>query len=176
MWRRQDEAKPSFPSGSPAPPASLDAPDSRMRASGPLSPEATCIGGSLKIKGEITGREDLLLDGEVQGTVRVESGKVTVGSQGRVSAQVEADEIVVYGDARGALNGRMRVEVSRSGCVHGDIATMRLCVEEGAVVNGRVEMGRAAQAAAFKARAMAAGATSSGEPSSAPLEVKEPLP
>jgi cytoskeletal protein CcmA (bactofilin family) len=105
-------------------------------------PPAGHLTSTLVIKGEISGRDDLFIDGEVQGKIRLDEGKLTVGPNGRVSADVEAKEIVIRGKVKGNLNGRERVQISQTGCATGDIVTQRILIEDGAEMHGRVEIKR----------------------------------
>jgi cytoskeletal protein CcmA (bactofilin family) len=95
------------------------------------------------IKGEIRGREDLYIDGEVQGTIHLSEGRVTVGPHGKISADVDAREVVVRGKVKGAVRGRERVEIGRTGEIRGDIVTIRIAIEEGAQIHSKVEIARA---------------------------------
>ena len=106
------------------------------------SPPGGIITSSLLIKGDIQGREDLYIDGEVRGTIHLASGRVTVGPHGKISADVNAREIVVQGKVKGALRGCERVEVGRTGEIRGDVTTLRIAVEEGGEVHGKVEITR----------------------------------
>jgi cytoskeletal protein CcmA (bactofilin family) len=106
------------------------------------SPPGGIITSSLLIKGDIQGREDLYIDGEVRGTIHLTSGRVTVGPHGNISADVNAREIVVQGKVKGALRGCDRVEVGRTGEIRGDITALRIAVEEGGEVHGKVEITR----------------------------------
>ena len=126
---------------------------------------------SLIIKGEITGREDFFIDGEVQGTIHLDDGKVTVGPNGRITADVEAREIVVRGKVKGNLHGRDRVQIGRTGRTSGDVVTRFISIEEGAEVHGSIDVTRADEQRASrvtsinpgaeKARAMSAKESSS---------------
>ena len=154
MWRKQDEPKtPSqdvkvstpnevaaaAPAVTPAPVVSAPTPSlSPRQASAP----AGHLTSSLVLKGEITGREDLFIDGEVQGKIRLEDGRVTIGPNGRVIADVQAREIVVRGKVKGNLHGRDRVQVGPTGNATGDIMARLISIEEGAEVHGKVEIVR----------------------------------
>ncbi len=105
-------------------------------------PPAGHLTSTLLIKGEIFGRDDLFIDGEVQGKIRLEQGKLTIGPNGRVTADVDAKEIVIRGQVKGNLNGRERVQISQSGCATGDVVTQRILIEDGAEMHGRVEIKR----------------------------------
>jgi cytoskeletal protein CcmA (bactofilin family) len=91
----------------------------------------------------VRGSEDLYIDGEVQGTIQVTNGRVTVGPHGKITANVDAREILVRGKVTGGLRGRDRVEVGSTGEVNGDIATSRIAIAEGAQIHSKVEIARA---------------------------------
>ena len=143
MWRKQEETKPSSPASdlvvSPAPE------QPRSLAAQPVEPGAAAgsLSKAISIKGEISGREDLFIDGNVQGSVHIAHGNVTVGPNGRVTADIEAHEIVVRGTVKGTLRGEERVHIGRTGQVTGDVVTRHLAVEEGAILSGKVDVVRA---------------------------------
>ena len=84
----------------------------------------------------------MYIDGEVQGTIHLSNGRVTVGPHGKISADVDAREIIVRGKVTGALRGRERVEIGSTGEVRGDIATLRIAIGEGAQIHSKVEIAR----------------------------------
>ena len=94
------------------------------------------------MKGEFSGDADLQVDGEVEGSIRLEESSVNVGTHGRVTASIEAREIIVQGVVRGNMHGRERVLLGRASRVFGDIETDRLIMEEGARFRGKVKMPR----------------------------------
>ncbi len=98
------------------------------------------LGRAVAMKGELSARENVFIDGEFEGQIRVSGAGVTIGANGRVTAEVEADEIVVEGWFDGSLCERQRLLIRRTGHVTGDIETPRLAIENGAVLRGRVEM------------------------------------
>lgn len=108
-----------------------------------VQPSGGIVTSSLVIKGEIRGREDLYIDGEVQGTIHLTDGRVTIGPHGKISADVDAREIIVRGTVKGTVRGRDRVEVGQTGEIRGDIATRRIAIEEGAQIHSKVEITRA---------------------------------
>lgn len=160
MWRKQEEPKAASPSTevsatpavatkgeSPAPvaPAPVPAvspvtPAPSAAQSRPSSTTAGHVSSTLVIKGEITGREDLFIDGDVQGKIRIDEGKVTVGSRGRVTADIVAREILVQGNVKGNLHGRERVQIGQTGCAHGNVVTRRISIDDGAEMHGNVEI------------------------------------
>ena len=100
--------------------------------------EATHIGKSIVIKGEVSGSENVYVDGELEGSVELTEGNLTVGPDGRVSANVQARSIVVHGRVDGNLYGIRRVDLKKSAVVLGDICTPRIAIEEGASLKGSV--------------------------------------
>jgi cytoskeletal protein CcmA (bactofilin family) len=108
-----------------------------------------CIGSSLEIKGIITGKEDLQIDGKVDGPITLQGQKLTIGRTGRVNSEVAAQEVVVYGNITGNLIARDRVEIKKDASVIGDIATARIGIEDGAHFKGRIEIDRAKSGAAM---------------------------
>jgi cytoskeletal protein CcmA (bactofilin family) len=108
-----------------------------------VQPSGGTITSTLLIKGEVRGTEDLYIDGEVQGTIHLTNGRVTVGPHGKIAANVDAREIIVRGKVTGALRGRDRVEIGSTGEVNGDIATSRIAIGEGAQIRSKVEIARA---------------------------------
>ena len=104
------------------------------------------LGASLHVKGEITGHEDLLIDGSVEGLIQLEDRKLTVGASAKVSADVVAREVVVYGSVKGNLRARDRIEIKKDGSVVGDLTTARIMIEDGAYFKGSIEIDKTADA------------------------------
>ena len=102
------------------------------------------IGKSIIIKGELSGDEDLMIEGQVEGKITLPNHQLTVGSHGCVTAEVEAKDVVVTGRIIGTVTATERFEVQASGSIEGDVSAPRVSVEEGATFNGRIEMTRAA--------------------------------
>ncbi len=100
------------------------------------------LGPSLHLKGEITGNEDLHVDGTVEGLISLEDRKLTVGSSAKLTADVLAREIVVYGSVKGNLRARDRIEIKKDGSVVGDLTTARIMIEDGAYFKGAIEIDR----------------------------------
>src|SRR5580698_5758799 len=98
------------------------------------------LGSTLHVKGEITGNEDLLIDGSVEGLVQLEDRKLTVGASAKVTADVIAREVVVYGNVKGNLRARDRIEIKKDGSVGGDLTTARISIEDGAYFTGSIEI------------------------------------
>ena len=150
MWKKED-SKPEGVSSTTAPPAnsassSSSAPASTPSPSGGLpspSPAAACISQGIKIKGEVTGSEDLFVDGVVEGKLSLTTNScLTIGPNGSVKADVVAREVIVRGKIEGKVTGRDRVQLWSTGQVTGEVQTDRLAIEDGAVLRGKVEAGR----------------------------------
>ncbi len=109
------------------------------------------VGPSLHIKGEISGNEDLELHGTVEGTVTLEERKLTVGPTAKVTADLSAREIVIYGSVKGNLRARDRIEIKKDGSVVGDLSTARIMIEDGAYFKGSIEIVREGEAEKTKA-------------------------
>lgn len=114
------------------------------------------IGKSIVFKGELTGEEDLEIEGQVEGNVRLPNNQLTIGPNGRLTAQVIAKSIIVIGRVKGNLAATERIEIQATGVVEGDVKAPRLNVQEGAVLNGGIDMSASAPAAAQTSSASAA--------------------
>lgn len=125
------------------------------------------LGATLHVKGEITGNEDLHIDGTVEGLVQLEDRKLTVGASAKVTADIIAREVVVYGNVKGNLRARDRIEIKKDGSVVGDLTTARIMIEDGAYFKGSIEIDKTGDAgesdskAAFTRNARSTAATSS---------------
>jgi cytoskeletal protein CcmA (bactofilin family) len=98
------------------------------------------IGKTVTIRGEVTGSEDLIVDGRVEGTVSLSESRLTVGPNANVAADLSAKDILVMGQVQGNLVASGRVEL-RAGChVEGDIRALRLAVEDNALFRGKVDL------------------------------------
>src|SRR5437868_940687 len=100
------------------------------------------IGKSVVIKGELSGSEDLYLDGQVEGSIEMAGNRLTIGPNGKVKANVTARSAVVQGRLEGNVRASDRVDLKQSAIVLGDIATQRISIEEGAYFKGGVDIQR----------------------------------
>lgn len=162
MWKKED-AKPQGVteiSTTPAGAAPAGNSNSSTAANAPVSSRAAaCISQGIKIKGEVTGKEDLFVDGNLEGKLDLSGGSVTIGPNGKVKADIQAREIIVRGSVQGKLSGRDRVQLWNTGSVTGEVQTDRLSIEDGAVFRGRVEAGKP-QGKGLDASSAAAGSAS----------------
>jgi cytoskeletal protein CcmA (bactofilin family) len=100
------------------------------------------ISSGIRIKGEISGSEDLYIDGLAEGQFRFTQARVTVGPNGRVQANIEARDIVVEGTVQGNLKASESVRLGGSSQVQGSLITPRISIDDGARLRGKVEMSR----------------------------------
>jgi cytoskeletal protein CcmA (bactofilin family) len=101
---------------------------------------STVIGKSVVIRGDLSGNEDLYLDGDIEGTITLADSQLTVGPNARIRADVSVRDVVVFGHLTGNVQATGRVDLRQSAFVNGDILAGRLSVEESAVLKGRVEL------------------------------------
>jgi len=106
------------------------------------------LGSSLQIKGEITGSEDLQVDGVVDGPISLDGHELVVGSAAQLHSEIHAGEVVVYGKLVGNVHARGRVEITKNGSITGDLACARISIEDGAHFKGRIEIDPARSKAA----------------------------
>ncbi len=101
---------------------------------------STVIGKSVVIRGELSGSEDLYIDGDIEGTITLTENRLTVGPNARVRANIAVRDLVVLGQLTGNVNASGRVDLRQSSSLHGDIVAGRLSIEESAVLKGSVEL------------------------------------
>jgi cytoskeletal protein CcmA (bactofilin family) len=143
MWTKpQSQAEPPAVSpvqgtGSPAVPTSSS---SSARFGSPAARGAARLGAGLQIKGEITGAEDLQIDGKVDGPISLRGHELTVGSTAQLNSEIHSGEVIVYGKVVGNVHASDRVDIKKDGSVIGDISTARISIEDGAHFKGRIEI------------------------------------
>ena len=103
------------------------------------------LGPSLHIKGEISGNEDLLIEGSIEGLVQLDERKLTIGATAKVTADIIAREVVVYGSVKGNLRAKDRIEIKKDGSVNGDLTTARIMIEDGAYFKGSIEIDKSSE-------------------------------
>src|SRR6202167_1210872 len=102
--------------------------------------EQATIGRTLVIKGEISGAEALYIDGRIEGKISLPDNRVTIGRNGSVQANITAREVVVMGKVNGNIDCSDRVDIRSEGSVTGDVSTIRISVEDGAVLKGGIQV------------------------------------
>jgi cytoskeletal protein CcmA (bactofilin family) len=102
--------------------------------------DAAVIGPSIQIKGDLSGEEDLVIQGKVNGTIQLREKSLTVGCQGQVDANVLAHSIIVEGEVKGDLYGSERVSIRKTGNVQGNIVSPKVSLDEGCRFKGSIDM------------------------------------
>lgn len=139
----------------------------------PFRAEAAAhIGKSVLVKGELSGSEDLYLDGEVEGAIDLKNHKLVVGPNGRIRANINAREVVLHGKIEGNITGAERVELKTSCVLTGDITTQRIVIEDGAFFKGVVDLHRDNKTAEPRKSAVA----TNGGNGVSPIAVMSPQP
>jgi len=147
MWRKEDgspQASPDVSSGPVNPNAAGKAASSIPNMSGKAS---ACVSQGIKIKGELTGSEDLFIDGTVDGKIHLVNSVLTVGPNATVKAEIVSRELVVRGRTEGKLTASERIQIWHTARVQGDLKAERISIEEGAEVHGKLEAGKASSSA-----------------------------
>lgn len=107
--------------------------------------DSTHIGKSVTIHGELSGDEDLVFDGTIDGAITLKNSRLTVGANARVKGDLTVGDLVVYGVVEGNVRADGRIELRESAKLHGDLVASRLSIEENASIQGKVELtGKAA--------------------------------
>jgi cytoskeletal protein CcmA (bactofilin family) len=101
------------------------------------------LGKSVIVKGQIFSREDLTIDGEVEGTVELQEHRLTVGPNGKVLASIKAREVVVLGTIHGNVETTDKIDIRKDAKLVGDIKTARVVIEDGAYFKGNIDIVRA---------------------------------
>jgi cytoskeletal protein CcmA (bactofilin family) len=107
-----------------------------------VSPALATIGSAVRIVGQIFSKEDLYLNGDVEGSLAVQDHKLTVGPNANVRAGVKAREVLVLGSIRGNVEASERIEIFKDGSIVGDIRTSRIVIEDGAFFKGGIDIVR----------------------------------
>ena len=103
------------------------------------------LGSSLDVKGEISGNEDLYIDGTVEGLVHLDDRKLTVGATAKLTADIIAGEVIVCGSVKGNVRAKGKIEIKKDGSVNGDLTTAQIIIEDGAYFKGSIEIERSAE-------------------------------
>lgn len=145
MWRSKqsqtDElSRPSFVGL--APPITLETSADALHSASAEVQNTAWLKPAPEITGKISGNEDLCINGTFEEPISLKCRRLIVGTRAKVTAQVVAREVVVYGKFCGNLWARDRIEIKRDGAVVGDVISARVLVEEGAYLKGKVEIER----------------------------------
>jgi len=149
MWnKKKEEEYPAKPVTTPAAPANPIRENPSM-STAPATPHFTSdargpavIGKSVMIKGQIFSREDLTIDGEIDGSVELHEHRLTVGPNGKLQAGVKAREVVVLGTIHGNVDASDKIDIRKDAKLVGDIKTARIVIEDGAYFKGSIDIVR----------------------------------
>src|SRR5215472_12760219 len=152
MWKaRPEDSHTTLSPSQPASPAP-SAPAAATSSSSNLPPKETPkhvtepradvghIGKSVVLRGELTGNDDLYLDGEVEGNINLRDHKLVIGPNGKIKATITARDLVVHGRVEGNLTASDRVELKRNCTLIGDVGTQRIVIEDGAFFKGAIDI------------------------------------
>jgi cytoskeletal protein CcmA (bactofilin family) len=141
----------------------------------PKTGEFAHIGRSVIIKGELSGSEDLYVDGQVEGTIELTGNHLIIGPNGQVRANVNAKGVVVKGKLDGNIRASERAELHKSAVAVGDIVTQRVAIEEGAYFKGKIDIQRESTKTEVKTAPVAAVASGAAASAGGPQGVKTPV-
>jgi cytoskeletal protein CcmA (bactofilin family) len=173
MWWEKEDTKKPQPGGEvpprpvwkPPPAASVENPvkeQTKVVTPMPINPNnSTVLGRSVVLHGELTGNEDLLIEGQFDGSIHVEDHSLTVGADGQVKAEIHARQVIVHGKVTGNITAREKVEIRKTGHVLGDLTTAGIAIEDGAYFKGSIEILREENLAAARAASSGGGHASS---------------
>src|SRR5713226_5207072 len=117
-----------------------------MRPAGATADRAPSrLGSNLHVKGEISGNEDLYIDGTLEGLVQIAERKLTVGATAKLTADITAREVIVYGSVKGNVRGKGKIEIKKDGSVNGDLTTAQIIIEDGAYFKGSIEIDKSTE-------------------------------
>src|SRR5271165_5913259 len=149
MWnkRKEEEYPPKQPAAAPVvnnpvkeTPVMSSAPAPVLHPTESRGP--AIIGKSVMIKGQIFSREDLTIDGEIDGSVELHEHRLTVGPNGKLQAGVKAREVVVLGTIHGNVEASDKIDIRKDAKLVGDIKTARIVIEDGAYFKGSIDIAR----------------------------------
>ena len=146
MWTREEPLQ-SQPRNEAPKVTSMPTPSTPSQSSAAFSPPTAravaAMGSSLVIKGEVTGSEDILIEGRVEGKISFPGHLVTIGAQAKISAEIVAKAVIIQGSLTGNVTAGDRFEIKAGGCMDGDLVSPKVVMAEGSEFCGRVDMRRA---------------------------------
>lgn len=156
MWKRDESVKPVAPPP-PAPATAAPAPSPSSVSHVEVRPQQlerdkVNIGKSVIIKGELSGSEDLTIEGHVEGRIDLKDSVLTIGANGKIKAELFAKSVVILGEVTGNVTASEKVELKDNASVDGDITSPRVAIAEGAHFRGSVDMQRAGAAKSTAAK------------------------
>lgn len=132
---------------------------------------SAALGKNVTVKGQIFAREDLTIDGEVEGTVECHEHRLTIGPNARVQAGLKAREIIIQGSIQGNVDATDKIDIKKEAKLVGDIKTSRIVIEDGAYFKGSIDISKPNSA---RPQTQAVGSTTPG--TQQPLAAAQPTP
>jgi cytoskeletal protein CcmA (bactofilin family) len=177
MWSKRTQEEPQNsvrpgPASSPSTPATepqrreshtMSSPVRSFESEATVRSGSAALGKNVTVKGQIFAREDLTIDGEVEGTVECHEHRLTIGPNARVQAGLKAREIIIHGSIQGNVEAADKIDIKKEAKLVGDIKTSRIVIEDGAYFKGSIDISKAT------AKAPSQPMTSAATPSSTPL-------
>ena len=136
MWNRKEEANARPPQAPPA----AQPPQSRPVEPPPTPKSSAFIGKAVTIKGEIHSKEDLFIDGKVEGMLVAKEHKLTVGPNGRADSNILAREVVIQGTVNGNVDAHEKIIIRKDGNLVGNIKTTGIVIEDEAYFKGSIDI------------------------------------
>lgn len=167
MWKRDEGVRPAVPAPAtpeaaapnmPSVPADRGPVSARPAQNERETVNSGSIGKSIVIKGELSGSEDLIIEGQVEGKIELRQNVLTIGANGRIQAQIFAKQVIVQGEVIGNMTASEKIDIRENGSVEGDIVAPRVAIAEGAHFRGSIDMQKAGTKGAAVGAPAAAGA------------------
>lgn len=152
------------PAGPPPAQSPIDAPSSAHRPLAQQMRDVVNIGKSVVIKGELSGSEDLTIEGQVEGKIELRQNVLTIGPNGKIKAQVFAKSVIVLGEVVGNVTASEKVDIRDNGSVDGDLVSPRVAIAEGAHFRGSIDMQRQGEKPKAAEKTEAKPAAPAGQP------------
>jgi cytoskeletal protein CcmA (bactofilin family) len=160
MWSKRTQDEPAQTPQRPSIPPSSNPVEPQRREIGSIpstgrsfEPESgvvrsgtAALGKNVTVKGQIFAREDLTIDGEVEGTIECHDHRLTIGPNARVQASLKAREIIIHGSIQGNVESTDKIDIKKEAKLVGDIKTSRIVIEDGAYFKGSIDISKATQA------------------------------
>lgn len=184
MWGRKPNAEPN--EGTPAQPYTQPETPRRTEPATPSRPAAAVpprqrnfdtpaarVGTKLQFNGEVSGSEDLQVDGDFKGKVDLKDNCLTIGPNARVEADVHARAICIYGRLKGNVEAPERIELRKTGSLEGDVVTAGIVIEEGAIFRGSIDIIRPEAKAQESPVKKSRGTPAPAKPIATPMSARE---
>jgi cytoskeletal protein CcmA (bactofilin family) len=157
MWSKKNQAVPLTATPEPKDAMTkMKSPDAMRPLDRTGDPTHGWLGSSLRVKGDISGTEDLLIDGSVEGLIQLDGRKLTVGTTAKLVADINARDVVVYGYVKGNVHATGKIEIKKGGGVNGNLTTAQILIEDGADFRGSIEIDRKEAGKSVPSRSAAA--------------------